>query len=220
MSVEVAKPLGRRAESKHRRRLQLIRATIKCIAATGLSGVTMATVTREAGLSLGLANLHFESKEKLLVETLRYVADEYQSTMYGVWVDESLSAAEKLRGIVDADFSPRLCERGRLSVWFAYWGETRARPIYRRICAAADRECDQALTDICLRLADQSGLSEEDAARTVVTYSALSNGLWLDLLVNPGQMSRRRAHATCLTYLASVFGPAFPSDVDSVEERR
>ena len=37
----------------------------------------MANITSEAGVSMGIVSLHFQSKEKLLVETLRTVADEY-----------------------------------------------------------------------------------------------------------------------------------------------
>ena len=69
MAVSIDKPASkRRAMSKQARREQLIQATIKCIAKNGLSGTTMADITREAGLSLGIVNLHFESKEKLLIE--------------------------------------------------------------------------------------------------------------------------------------------------------
>ncbi|GIR39252.1 MAG: hypothetical protein CM15mP51_00320 [Porticoccaceae bacterium] len=39
----------------------------------------MADVTKLAGLSLGIVNLHFETKEKLLVETLRFITDEYRN---------------------------------------------------------------------------------------------------------------------------------------------
>ena len=61
------------------RRRQLIKATIKCIAKNGLSGITMADVTSKAGLSLGIVNLHFETKEKLLIETLRFITYEYRN---------------------------------------------------------------------------------------------------------------------------------------------
>jgi TetR/AcrR family transcriptional repressor of bet genes len=37
----------------------------------------MQMVTSEAGLSVGIANLHFQSKDNLLKETLRFVAEEY-----------------------------------------------------------------------------------------------------------------------------------------------
>ncbi|MEJ6670301.1 MAG: TetR family transcriptional regulator, partial [Pseudomonadales bacterium] len=51
------------------RQQQLILATMQCISKVGLSSVTMAEVTKDAGLSRGIANLHFESKENLLIET-------------------------------------------------------------------------------------------------------------------------------------------------------
>ena len=51
----------RQIRPKAERRQQLIDATIRCIAQHGLSAVTMQMVTREAGLSVGIANLHFES---------------------------------------------------------------------------------------------------------------------------------------------------------------
>ena len=57
--------------SKEERQHQLIQATIRSVAQNGLSDTTMATVSSEAGLSQGIINLHFQSKERLLVETLR-----------------------------------------------------------------------------------------------------------------------------------------------------
>ena len=60
-----------RSLSKQARRKQLIEATIKCIADKGLSGTTMADVTQQAGLSLGIVNLHFQSKEKVFYEEVK-----------------------------------------------------------------------------------------------------------------------------------------------------
>ena len=77
------------------RRKQLIKATIKCIAKNGLSGTTMADVTKLAGLSLGIVNLHFETKEKLLVETLRFITDEYRNGLDKIFFNENLSTEEK-----------------------------------------------------------------------------------------------------------------------------
>ncbi|MDB2549863.1 TetR family transcriptional regulator, partial [Porticoccaceae bacterium] len=53
---------SKRSVSAQARRKQLIMATIKCIAQKGLSAVTMADITTEAGLSQGIVNLHFQSK--------------------------------------------------------------------------------------------------------------------------------------------------------------
>src|SRR6187402_566373 len=69
---------GRKA-SKEVRQLQLIEATIDSLAKRGYSETTMADVADGAGLSRGIVNFHFESKEKLLVATLQHMADEYSA---------------------------------------------------------------------------------------------------------------------------------------------
>jgi len=76
--ASIAKSANRTA-SREARRQQLIDATVKCIARKGMGGTTLADVAGEAGLSQGIVNLHFESKENLLNETLRYLADEYRT---------------------------------------------------------------------------------------------------------------------------------------------
>ena len=68
---------ARRTESKEVRRQQLIDAAIHSIAQNGIAGTTMSTVTETAGLSLGIVNFHFESKQKLFEETLVFIAREY-----------------------------------------------------------------------------------------------------------------------------------------------
>ena len=65
----------RRTAPPEERREQLILATIRCVADQGLADTTIATVAQEAGLSQGIVNLHFRSKDGLLTETLRYLAD-------------------------------------------------------------------------------------------------------------------------------------------------
>ena len=71
-------PKTPRTASKEVRRQQLINATIDSIAKHGVAGTTMTTVTRTAGLSIGLANFHFTSKQNMFEETLRFLAEEHR----------------------------------------------------------------------------------------------------------------------------------------------
>lgn len=199
-----ATPPGKRAGVRDRRRAELIAATIKCIARSGLAGVTMQEITREAGLSLGIVNLHFDTKERLLIETLRVIADEYRAGWRRV-LESGRSAAERLAALVALDFSARVVERGKLAVWFAYWGETRSRPTYRRICAEVDRAIDAELCELCSELVAEGGYRGVDPWVVATTYSALTNGLWLDLLVCPETIDRKSARALCQEYLGRVF---------------
>ena len=189
---------------RSRRRRELIEATIKCIARSGLGAVTMQEITREAGLSLGIVNLHFDTKEKLLVETLRVIAEEYRTGWRRI-VDSGKGAAERLSALVDFDFSARVADRNKLAVWFAFWGETKARPTYRRICADVDRSLDDELCMLCTELAEEGGYRGVDPQRVAKTYSALTNGLWLDILVCPQELDRATARAISRSYLAGIF---------------
>ena len=89
--------MKKRTASKEQRQEQLILATIQSVASRGLPETTMATVSAEAGLSQGIINLHFHSKERLLVETLRYIADEYRNTwkkaLAGAGAEDTAAAA-------------------------------------------------------------------------------------------------------------------------------
>ena len=102
------------------RRKQLIDATIICIARNCISGTTLAAIAKEAGLSMGLVSFHFKSKDILLSETLKYLTEEHRELWMQDALCDNLSAARKLRSIVDAQFHPRICSRKKLAVWFAF----------------------------------------------------------------------------------------------------
>src|SRR5437763_8963293 len=53
-----------------RRRAQIVRATIRCLARAGYSGLTMKTVAREAGVSKGILHYYFADKRAILVAAL------------------------------------------------------------------------------------------------------------------------------------------------------
>ena len=68
-------------ESDVSRRKQLINSTIQTIAESGLSAVTLAKVASQAGLSPGIVNFYFKSKKQLLLDTLKYIDQEYLSVV-------------------------------------------------------------------------------------------------------------------------------------------
>lgn len=201
----------RRAMPAEDRREQLIQATIKCIAAQGLSSTTMAHITEEAGLSMGIVNLHFESKEKLLVETLRHVTDEYLRGWNSIISTDADDAAETVKELLGFEFSASIVRKEKLAVWFAFWGEAKSRPIYQKICAINDQRTEHSLAALFQKLIDQGGSSSKtlNAELLSSTLTALVDGLWLDLLLAPRQMTRAKGHEICLNYLRSVFPTQF-----------
>ncbi len=196
---------ARRTAPPEQRRRQLIEASIRSIADYGLAGTTIATVSREAGLSQGIINLHFKTKERLLIETLRYLSDEYRNACGEAAAAAVDSPVNGLLAMVDLDFRRNICSRDKLAVWFAFWGERRFRPTYRRICAARDKSYDDMVRIMCAKLCEQGDYPDVEPALVADGLSALTDGLWLDLLVRPESMTRDLARRITLSYLADVF---------------
>ncbi len=202
-------PAKKRTASKEERQQQLIQATIRSVARNGLSDTTMATVSSEAGLSQGIINLHFQSKERLLVETLRYIADGYRVAWEKAIEGAGPSPAEQLAALVAVDFKQPVCDRNKLAVWFAFWGESKARPTYRKICAQRDMAYRNELVQLCEQLIEEGGYEGLNADSVAAGLSAMTSGLWLDLLTNPRSMSREQARQICMAYLATAFAKHF-----------
>ena len=200
---------GRKA-SKETRRLQLIEATIDSLSKRGYAETTMADVADGAGLSRGIVNFHFESKDKLLVATLQFMADEYAAHWRGALERAGGGPAPKLAALVAADFDRAVCNRRKLAAWCAFWGEARSRPTYQALCGARDKVYQQTIVELCRALVIDGGYAL-DPDHTALAIEAMLEGLWLRLMINSEEMTREKAHAAARALLGSLFPKHFPA---------
>ncbi|MDX1780638.1 MAG: TetR family transcriptional regulator C-terminal domain-containing protein [Thalassovita sp.] len=191
------------------RRAQLIDATITCISKHGISGTTLTGVTKEAGLSLGLVNFHFKSKDALLTETLNTLAAEHRELWMRAVKRDDLDATAKLSAIVDAQFHPRVCSRKKLSVWFAFYGEAEHRQAYRASSSHIDTERQEICADLCRWIIEDGDYAGQDAEGISVTLESLFDGFWLNMLMYPAKFTRDVAARQIMAYLATVFPKHF-----------
>jgi TetR/AcrR family transcriptional repressor of bet genes len=194
--------------SREARRLQLMEATIETLAQRGYARTTLTEVARTAGLSHGLVLFHFETKEKLLAETLAHLAEEYRQNWQAALDAAGPDPARQLDALIRADFAPEICTPARLAAWCAFWGETQSRPLYQAVCGAKDDAYDRCLTGVCAALAspDDRGFSAPRIARVLrVTIE----GVWLDLMTMTAPYSRDEALATVYTCAAFCFPDRF-----------
>lgn len=199
---------GTRKASKEARREQLIEATIDTLASKGFAAMTLADVAKAAGLSGGIVNFHFETKDKLLVETLRHLALEYRTNWRSAIAMAGPSAAERLEALLSADFNEVVCTPRTLSAWCAFWAEAQSRPTYLEHCSANDDEYQQVITDLVSELVKEGGYAFAPApiARSL---EAMMEGLWLDLMTTQSPFSRQEALETVFAALAALFPQHF-----------
>jgi TetR/AcrR family transcriptional repressor of bet genes len=198
-----AKPA--RTASREVRRRQLIDATIESVSRYGISGTTMNTVTGIAGLSTGIVNFHFDNKENLFGETLRFLAEEHRDQWRKDVRDADLTPEAKLLAIVDAHFHPSICSRRKLAVWFAFYGEAVYRDSYRRIMSEIDEERWTTSTELCRRIIEEGGYEGVGPEEIAGTLEGLYDGFCLNILIYPGEFTRDDARARIRHYLATTF---------------
>ena len=196
---------ARRTASREKRRRQLIDATMKCIARKGMGSTTLGDVAKEAGLSQGIVNLHFESKDNLLMETLRTLANEYREQFDKTMERSGPRSSDTLLALLEMDLKPALCDRQKLAIWFAFWGEVKSRPTYRRICDEFDRYYDSVIERLCADLIKEGGYKNITAPAAAEALTCMTNGLWLSYLVSPKSWDRQVAVDAIMSYLTNVF---------------
>jgi AcrR family transcriptional regulator len=190
--------------SRNARKTQLIEATIGVLARQGYSRTTLTAVAKEAGLSHGLVNFHFTSKEKLLEETLQYLSEEYRQNWTAALSASPERPATQLDAMIRADFNPAICTPARLSAWCGFWGEAQTRPMYQAECASNDEAYKRTLEDICTRLVAEGGYDVDPllAARAI---RVTSEGVWLDVMTSTEPFRNDDGLATVLACARAFF---------------
>lgn len=190
------------------RREQLIDATIRAIAENGLSNVTLNKVASRAGLTAGMVNFHFQSKQELLHATLARIASEYREACEAAVAAAGTSPAAGLMALVRASFDPHIASTEKLAVWYAFWGESRALDDYMSICGGSDQAFYESARELIEALASQvSGTVHARAA--ALGFCGIIDALSQEALVQRERFDRAEAIETCRRYLDNLFPGAF-----------
>ncbi|MGD2172719.1 MAG: transcriptional regulator BetI [Gammaproteobacteria bacterium] len=194
---------SRKRQSEFRKR-QLIDATIDCIDALGLSQTTLARIAERAGLSQGNVVYHFQSMDALLEQVLAQLSSEYMSNWRNALEAAGDDPREGLRALIKASFAPQICNRKKIGVWFAFWGESRSRPKYMRLCGANDEAFSSRLLELCERLGSRQQ-ARLPAATAALGIEGMIDGLWQNFLIGPPGFKREQAIAAVFELLDAIY---------------
>jgi TetR/AcrR family transcriptional regulator, transcriptional repressor of bet genes len=198
-----------RKDIKDVRRTQLIEATIDSIARYGFARTTLADVARQAKLSQGIVSFYFESKEELLVATLRHMVEAYEAFSAAAAKRAGQSPAARLEALVAADFDPAMASRKQVTVWYAFWGETRWRKEFLDLCTRWSATYQERTRALVQQVVDAGGYEGLDAAVIARGLNAMIDGLWLNILLDTKACDRKEALRVCRSYLAQLFPREF-----------
>lgn len=192
-----------------RRRL-LIDATMSAISEYGLTKLTLARIAEIAGLSAGTVNFHFDSKETLLLETLTYLAREFEQGVDRALADAGPEPAARLKALFEGSLNPEITEPRKMAVWYAFAAEARGRADYQRICGAQDKKIFDITVKLCDALIrDGEGRGYMNARAMASAVQGLVDEIWEEILYAGEAYDREDARYMYLSFLASVFPWAF-----------
>ena len=200
--IQTPKP-NKRAKSKARSRRALIDATLEIIAKEGNSGATVSRIVEESGQSRGMIHLHFETKEKLLVEAARSMADDYYRNLFE-FIDAAPDLpAQRLIAMIEADLGETSLNAKAIAIWFAFRGAARAHNEFARYSDTRDRRLRDLFTAAFAELIGQAADTPEVIDVTNGTI-ALMEGMWADYFLHSDAFDRDAARRVVLHFIAGV----------------
>ena len=183
-------------KSADTRRRELIAAGIACLGESGMGGFTIDRICRQAGISRGLVNHHFNSKDDLLL----CIYAEMTEHLLADGADGD--ALDTLAQIIDSNFDELTFNRSNLRAWLAIWGQVPSNPALSRMHAERYDNYRQRI-ELALRQVasmQKADFEVESVARQLI---ALIDGLWLEYCLHSNSFSLAAARADCYRFLES-----------------
>ena len=200
---ESAKPApARNREQPEVRKRLLVEATTRSIAKYGYSGITIERVCAEGGVSRGLINHHFGSKDELLLQSYKTLCDQW--TAYALdGMKDMADPADALRSCINRNFDEAMFNPQQLRIWLGFWSVIPKSPKLQKLDRALYHLDLKIYQDVLERLAHKNGLDIDTRAQSVALM-ALIAGLWLQAALDPQSLSATQARSMCLNAVAHL----------------
>jgi TetR/AcrR family transcriptional regulator, transcriptional repressor of bet genes len=166
------------------RQRKLIEATAWCLAQYGLAGTSVRQICARAGVSPGLLAHHFSGIDALVARTYRHIGSEVAAVLAAALAAAPDEPEAKLRAFIDASFQPPLLDADLLSTWLTFWSLVRRDPEIDRIHRAIYADYRRTLEPLIAALAPRPG-GAADARLATLAFTAMLDGLWLELCLDP-----------------------------------
>ncbi len=203
---EKVSPTSRRTQAR------IIDAAVESVAAHGISGTTLATVAKGAGVSQGVLVFHFKTKDQLIAAALNQAGDLYEASWDKAIRRALYTPEDRVAAVVAHDIGFVTRHPEILSLWYTTWGEARSQALYRTNTREADLVYVGELTAAFAAMPEQKGKPELARAKARAV-NALVFGLWLDSHIDPDHFDSVEALAATeavLRGLAPGWSGRFP----------
>jgi nitrite reductase/ring-hydroxylating ferredoxin subunit/AcrR family transcriptional regulator len=170
-----------------------------------------------AKMSPGIVRFYFASKAAMLVQSLQFLAAEFEERLMVPVGRLRTNPVAALRLLIDLYLDSEIASSRKVSVWYSFWGEASSRQEYYDICGQKDESFAALVRELVERMIRESGHAHLDADAVALGLIGVLEVLWQEFAFNSEEeidrpAARRRARA----YLASVFPEQFSAPVPAL----
>jgi AcrR family transcriptional regulator len=198
------------------RRQALVDATIECLKRYGHEGLSIRTISAQAGVSVGLINHHFPNKDELVAAAYRHINSELVLGMQAAVARAGRSPQARMRAFLEAWFSAPSLDADALAVWVVFWGLYRHSRLIQRIHRETYQGYVSLLRGMLAELLPQprtarsrragrgGAAASVDLHLAAIGLTALLDGLWLEWCLEPGTFRPAEAVELCEAWVAHL----------------
>ncbi len=189
------------------RRAQVIQAVRKCVTENGIQGATVRAVAAKAGVSTGILNYYFESREQLIEETLHDACERVLDRISELSIRPE-SPLSKLHILVNSALPVGQDEREGNAFWVHYWAEAMNSTRLRQAHAEHYARWWASIED-AIREGQKLGVfrREVDARAVTRTVTALIDGLTVHTMLDERTTPASDTRRLVMEYIAAALLP-------------
>jgi AcrR family transcriptional regulator len=184
------------------RRNALVAAAETVLARDGVAGASVRTICAEAGVSPGLLRHYFDGVDALIAAAYEAVGQRIDAALEDAVAQAGDAPRARLSAYLTASFRPPVLDAQLLAAWLAFWSLVKVNDaiadIHRRTYAGYRARLEELLTACGLGV---------DARLAAIGLTAVVDGLWLELCLDPTVFTPAEAGAIAERLLAG-YSPA------------
>ncbi len=188
-----------RRKTSEQRRQDLIEAGIRCLGMGGMSAFTIDNICKQAKVSRGLINHHFDTKDKLLLCIYSSMTD------YLVRTEDTDLPRQQIERFIEKSFDESSFDVSALRAWLAIWGQVATNVELMQLHQSRYEKYKNSLVSAIDKIAGKRNLNV-DAISIARRLIALIDGLWLEYCLHSDGFSLEVAKMDCYQSLNSNLG--------------
>jgi TetR/AcrR family transcriptional repressor of bet genes len=187
---------------KEMRRDELMDAAIEAIGEHGIVNATVAIIAGKAGMSAGLVNHYFDSKQELLALTLRSLSNLFRKDILDILPDKA-TPVERLKAIVDGSFAPQHFRGAKRMAWMQFMMTSQNDPAIRQLMRITGA---RFVSNIRYAVKDLVPKSEIDDVADGI--AAIIDGFFWQIAADYDEDDFERARRICWNYVCLMIPAA------------